>query len=390
LLFLSDSGRQMRLHVFINSNIDSILVDWLQFARTQPAAVGMSRTALRDHTGQILREIARDLGTPRTAAEESATSAVRSERAVGIDAMPDSDAVSAAETHGADRAESGFSIAEMIAEFRALRACVLQGWIKVRGPLDEDDLTDLMRFNEAVDEAVANSVSRFASDLDSAKDMFIAILTHDLRAPLQAVTLTTNLLLKADVEREKQTAALLRIQRSSWRMSGMIDELLDFTRARIGSGLSIIKVDTDVGLLIRDALDEARGAFPARAFEAKLSGDLSGQCDPARLKQVFANLLSNAAEYGDPSTAVVVEAQAKEGELVCRVANRGEVIPTDRMSAIFDPFKRGEQSGDDLGDSPHLGLGLYIAKQIVSGHGGRIDVQSTPEDGTVFTVVLPR
>ena len=278
----------------------------------------------------------------------------------------------------------------MIAEFRALRASVLRLWITSRGTLSDVDLQDLMRFNEAIDQAVAESVSRFSRDLEAAKDLFIGILSHDLRTPLQAEEFSTRLLLQPDVPRADQTAALTRIERSSWRMSGMIADLLDFTNSRIGAGISITRTATDVGRVVRDAVDEAQAAHPGCVFELRSAGDLTCDCDPARLRQVFANLLSNAADYSNAAPPVEVDVVGSPGAVVFTVVNRGELIPRDRMQVIFEPFKRLRQVTDDSDDARHLGLGLFIADQIVTAHGGRIGVTSTEAEGTCFTVSLPR
>lgn len=380
----------MRLRDFILANVEPILVEWTAFARTQDGAEGMSRIELRDHAGEILRHIARDLGTPQTESEAIEKSRGNTDSGTGDGPAANDGVETPAETHGAGRAESGFSFAEMIAEFRALRASVLRLWIASSGTLSEDDLQDLMRFNEAIDQAVAESVSRFSKDLEAAKDMFIAILSHDLRTPLQAVLFSTRLLLESDVERAAQKAALARIERSSWRMSGMIDDLLDFTSSRIGSGISIDRVETDLGQIVREAVDEVRAAHPESRFELRNDGEAVCACDPDRMRQVLANLLSNAADYSVADTPVFVEVTATPAAVAFSVSNRGEVIPRDRMQVIFDPFKRLQQSSEARDEARHLGLGLYIADQIVNAHGGRIGITSTEADGTRFTVTLPR
>jgi len=381
---------EVRLKDFIRANIEPILVEWTAFAGTQAAAGGMTRTELRDHAGEILRHIARDLGTPQTDSEALDKSHGNADSGGAGGLAQDDGVETPAETHGADRAESGFSFAEMIAEFRALRASVLRLWITSRGTLSEADLQDLMRFNEAIDQAVAESVSRFSRDLEAAKDLFIAILSHDLRTPLQAVLFSTRLLLESDMQRADQTAALLSIERSSWRMSGMIADLLDFTNSRIGAGISISRIATDLGRVVRDAVDEARAAHPGCVFELRLAGDLACACDTARLRQVFANLLSNAADYSNVAAPVKVDVVGSPSAVVFTVVNRGELIPRDRMQVIFEPFKRLRQVTDESDDSRHLGLGLYIADQIVTAHGGRIGVTSTEAEGTCFNVSLPR
>ncbi|MBC7842437.1 MAG: sensor histidine kinase [Gemmatimonadaceae bacterium] len=380
----------MRLHEFIIANVEPILIEWSEFARTQPAAAGLSRTALRDHAAQILRDSARDVS--RSGTEDTVLSAPRGSNGpdIGAIGVTDGAPTSAAETHGADRAMNGFTFREMIAEFRALRAVVLRKWIESRGQLDAVDLDHLMRFNASIDRSVGESASRFSEDLDVAKDMFIAILTHDLRSPLQAVMMTSQSLLETTVDHDRTTAALQRIQRSTRRMSGMVDDLLDFTRTRIGSGLSITMMNTDLGQLAQEAVDEARGAFPSRDFELRVAGNVTGNADGERMKQVLANLLCNAADYADPSSAIWTDVWGTDSEIRLAVSNGGTAISTEQMAVIFDPFKRLRQGTDDVPDSQHLGLGLYIASQLVEAHGGQIAVTSSEAEGTRFTVQLPR
>lgn len=380
----------MRLHEFIIASVEPILVEWSAFARTQPAAAGLSRIALRDHAAQILRDSAHDVSRSGTDDTVLSAPAVRGSADIGATGTSDGAPTSAAETHGADRAMNGYTFREMIAEFRALRAVVLRQWIESRGQLDAVDLDHLMRFNASLDRAVGESASRFSDDLDVAKDMFIAILTHDLRSPLQAVMMTSQSLLETTVDQDRTTAALQRIQRSTRRMSGMVDDLLDFTRTRIGSGLSIAMVDTDLGQIAQEAVDEARGAFPSRTFELRVAGDVIGKADAERMKQVLANLLCNAADYAYTSSAIWTDVWGTDAEIRLAVSNGGAAMSAEQMAVIFDPFKRLRQGTDDVPDSQHLGLGLYIASQLVDAHGGRIAVTSTEAEGTRFTVHLPR
>lgn len=381
----------MRLQHFIEVNIEAILLEWVAFARTRTGADGMNLVALRDHAAAMLTQIVADLGTPQSPAEQFEKSQGPSEpaalRSTVEEALHED---SAAETHGADRATSGYTVSEMVAEFRALRASVLRLWIETRVTLDQTDLNDLMRFNEAIDQAVAESVLRFSRDLDRARDMFVAILSHDLRTPLQSVLLTTTQLLAAPSLTPAQEKALHRARRSTERMNTMIDDLLDFTRSRMGAGVGIVIRDTDVATVVREAVDEVAVAFPTNGFTATIDETLPGRCDPDRLKQVLGNLLANAAEHGASGTSVLVTANGTPTEVVIEVRNHGTVIPSDDMAGIFGPFKRLRHGVAIAADPRHLGLGLYIADQIVLAHGGRIDVTSTVADGTCFTVRLPR
>jgi signal transduction histidine kinase len=149
----------------------------------------MTVGALRDHAVDVLRTIVTDLRTPQTDAEQAAKSK-------GAAPPLDGDAQSAAEVHGAGRAEGGFTAAEMVSEYRALRASVIRLWTKKQGSLTGADLEDLIRFNETIDQAVAESVERYTEEVDRSKEMLVAILGHDLRAPLSTVMTATQFVLE--------------------------------------------------------------------------------------------------------------------------------------------------------------------------------------------------
>lgn len=381
----------MRLQQFIETNAERILAEWVSFARTRTGAEGMNVAALRDHAAGMLAQIAIDLGTPQTSQEQFEKSRGPDDvDAAHLDPSADASDDSAAETHGADRASSGFTVADMVAEFRALRASILRLWIAERGVLDSADLHDMMRFNEAVDQAVAESIARFTRDVDRARDMFIAILSHDLRTPLQTVLLSTQQLLDAPMMVDGQAVVLGRVVRSTLRMNEMIDDLLDFTRSRMGAGIAVEVVPLDLRPLVREAVEEVVVAYPDHHFVLEPGVSLPGRGDAGRLRQVLSNLLGNAADHGLVEAPIRIAAWAGVGETVIEVRNMGRLIAPRDMGSIFGPFKRlrAGQAKPEV-DPAHLGLGLYIADQIVTAHGGRIEVSSTAADGTCFAVHLP-
>ena len=372
----------MRLADFITTNVDQILVEWVAFAaRSGPAGKAMSVTALRNHAAAMLKTIALDLQTRQTDAQQT-------EKSKG-DAPATSGLYTAAEVHGAFRAESGFTLGEMVSEFRALRASIVRLWTKANGSLTGDDINDLMRFNEAIDQATAESITRFMLDLDRSKEMFIAILGHDLRSPLNAVTMSSQFMLERGKLDEQDVALATGSLRSARRMNRLVGDLLDFTRSRLGTGIPIAPADMDMQTVARQAVDEAVAAHPERVVHLDTPGELHGHLDAARISQVLSNLIENAIQHGAASKPVSVKAEGDATGVVVTVHNFGRGIPATEIPRLFDPVKRLKSGEAASSESGNLGLGLYIAERIVTAHGGTIDVQSTDETGTTFTVRLP-
>jgi signal transduction histidine kinase len=376
----------MRLADFILANREPILAEWEAFARTcTPAAGAMDIVALRDHANEMLTVIAADLGTAQGGAEQAAKSKGNAPEEEGALAT-------AAEEHGAGRAESGFSMEQMVSEYRALRASVIRLWTQAQGEITPGNIEDLTRFNEAIDQALAESVSRYTRELDQSREMFLAILGHDLRTPLGAVFTSSRFMLDTGELQEPFLTLTTRISSSATRMVHLVGDLLDFTRSRLGGGIPITRAPMNMGKAVHDVVDEIGAAHPDRKIEIDARGELEGEWDCARISQVLANLLGNALEHGTPGTAVRVEVGGDNGEVCMSVGNRGPVIPGDRLNGIFNPMKprEGAANAPASGPTGNLGLGLYIAERIVTAHAGRIDVRSSDVDGTVFTVHLPR
>lgn len=376
----------MRLADFIAENREAIIAEWVTFASTSgPAGETMDLDGLRDHAKEMLNAIVADLQTPQTDTEQEEKSKGNTEPG---EHSPDT----AAEVHGAGRAESGFTLGEMVSEYRALRASVIRLWTEESGTLSRgDDLEDLMRFNEAIDQALAESITRYTLDLDHSKEMFLGILGHDLRTPLGAVITSSQFMLDTGDLKEPQLTLTTRIVSSARRMNRMVGDLLDFTRSRLGSGIPVVPEAMDLEKTAREAVQEIAAAHPDSVLQFKASGDLRGEWDGPRISQVLANLLTNSVQHGTPKTPIRVTARGEAEEVVLEVHNSGPPIPSSDVQWLFDPLKLLRSDGaTGAHDSTNLGLGLYIAERIVTAHGGTIDVNSSGKAGTTFTVHLPR
>ena len=374
----------MRLSEFIKSNREAILVEWEEFARTcTPACSTLDTPGLRDHANEMLTVIAADLETPQGGHEQA-------EKSKGN--APAEPGKTAAERHGADRAESGFTTEQMVSEYRALRASVIRLWTKSEGEITQEDLEDLTRFNEAIDQALAESIVRYTQDLNNSKEMFLAILGHDLRTPIGAVMMSAEFMLETGELPEPHLELAKRISRAAKRMNHMVGALLDFTRSRLGGGIPIIRENFDMARTVQEVADEISAAYPDRTVQVGATGVLDGEWDCPRISQVLTNLMANAMEHGSDGTDVTVAVHGDEAEVDISIHNRGPSIPADQLQRLFNPMKNsdGTDGAGRGGSSGNLGLGLYIAERIVNAHRGRITVKSSEQDGTTFTVHLPR
>ncbi len=359
----------------------NILGDWEAFAATQlPSAARMDALELRDHAEHILKAVAKDIVQPQTPDEESAKSRGQAPKLTGA-------TETAAQTHAFLRARSGFDINQVTAEYRALRASVLRRWVAECGPA-APDMPDVIRFNEAIDQAIAESVARFTVQVEQARNFFLGMLGHDMRSPLNAIKMSAEYLSKLNAG-ETISAAALRIVRSGSRMQALLDDLLDFNRTRFGLGISVHPTEIDLAQLFADELQQLRAAHPEGQIEFATTGDVRGVWDEHRLAQLLSNLVVNALKYGDRDSPVHVQVDGGATEVVFEVKNRGPRIAPRFLSQIFDPLIRGTEHEVSSDRDGSLGLGLYIARGIATAHGGDITVESE-EGETAFRVRLPR
>lgn len=230
---------------------------------------------------------------------------------------------------------------------------------------------------------------RLVSELERTlhfNEMFAGILGHDLRNPLGAMMTAAQLVLRR-TDDEKTTKPLRRILSSGERMARMIDQILDFTRARIGGGLPVDAKEIDLREVVKQTLEEVELAHPGWSFAPELLGDSAGTWDRDRLCQVFSNLVWNAVQHGSPHAPLRFRVDGRRPEAVeIEIRNAGS-IPAELLPVLFDPFRGAQHKRDG---TQGLGLGLFITQQIVRAHGGDITVTSSEEAGTTFHIVLPR
>jgi signal transduction histidine kinase len=189
---------------------------------------------------------------------------------------------------------------------------------------------------------------------------------------------------------DRQRMLISQVVTSAGRATDILDQLLDLTRARLGSGLRIIREQMDMAFVSRQLVDEVRARHPGRAFTLETSGETHGEWDKPRIGQVLSSLLGNAVQYGFKDLPIGVTLRGEQKEVLLSVHNEGVPIAKEAMRVIFDALIRGDSNEDDYANTTNLGLGLYITKEIVSAHGGTIQVTSSEKHGTTFTARFPR
>jgi len=243
----------------------------------------------------------------------------------------------------------------------------------------------------AIANHVAAAIGRFSvlRELEQTvhfNEIFTGMLGHDLRNPLGAIMTAAQIAQRRN-DNTQLHKPLSRILESGTRMATMIDQLLDFTRVRVGDGIPIDPHPADMAQIVLQAVNELKDAYPGVALRVTEAGDSAGLWDADRVMQAFSNLVANAVQHGDPVHGVSVRVEATELEAVTvRIHNMGEV-PAELLPRLFEPMAGGDRRRSN---SRGLGLGLYISREIVGAHGGSIAVESSPAGGTTFSVRLPR
>jgi signal transduction histidine kinase len=376
----------MKLSDFIRSHMSEIVQQWETFARTcLPAASTMNEARLRDHAIEMLQYIAKDMDAPQSDFEQA-------EKAQGRG--PELAADSEAEKHAIMRVADGFTIDQVVGEFRALRASVLH--LRVKAPATQSEISEITRFNECIDQVLSESVARHTQlvadvlrDSNRQKDEFIATLSHELRNPLAAISSCVQLL----SSREPKDAAAWRtvdiLARQTRILERLLEDLLDV--ARLSRHRVILKIEpTDIRSCVQDAINANIPLIEQKSHVLKVAlpaTPLTTESDGTRIAQVVSNLVNNAAKYSAPSSTIELSLQREAHHAVIRVRDNGIGIDGEVLPHVFDGFDAGRER--DLAKEG-LGVGLWLSRQLTELLGGTITADSKGTGtGAEFCVRLP-
>ena len=353
---------------------------WEQFAKdlTSDFAPNLSVGMLRDHLREILQAMVEDMETRQSSTEQSEKSEGKGIRGGALDRI--------SALHARMRLDSGFNLEQAIAEYRALRSSILFLWVRSHPSGDQVVLSEVTRFNETIDQSIAEIIRRYADKFERYNDAFLGVLTHEVRNPLNIIRLAGQGL-EATPLQESQTSSVARILRAAGNIDRLMNDLVILVRSRMKVPLPLRKANVDLGEVCEEASEEIRATHSNTVLELEKIGDLNGYWDRERLKQVVFNLVSNAVVHAS-AEQVLVTAEGQGPDVVLRVTNQGTPIPPDTQNSIFDPFAREGARGTS--SKGGLGLGLFIVREIVTGHNGEVGVSSTESDGTTFSIRLPR
>ncbi|MDM0085545.1 HAMP domain-containing sensor histidine kinase [Variovorax sp. J31P179] len=369
----------MQISDFIERAREEILAESVAHAKTIFALGDEGEVVLRDHLPKLLEAISADLRTPQSRTESI-------ERSRGRAPWGHPSEATAAATHGLLRARSGLHVEQLVAEFRALRSCVLRLWAEA-SVADADSIRDIGRFNEAIDQALAESVREYAAEVERWQQIFLGVLGHDLRGPLNAVSLTAQVMARRAPKAMSASAAALT--RGTHRMAVLLDSLLEYNRAGLGAGMAIELAPGDLAAACEEELELQRAALPGARIEWVVQGDTRLQFDSSRMCEALGNLVANAVKHGLPSEPVTVQLEGDDDVVRLSVENAiGRHLSRGEIERLFEPLRRGTKEAPRT-DRSHLGLGLFIARQIARAHGGDVIGQSTSQR-ICFTMTVPR
>ncbi len=400
----------MRLANFIHANVELILAEWEVFAReiwpSTPAGTIIDPAALRDHAKDILLAATADMQSAQTAEQQSDKA-----KGEGHSGESSTRINKASELHGAERGGSGFELWAVVAEYRALRASVLRLWRESGPSPDLNDIDEVTRFNECIDQSLTEAVRSYteqvqqdrdtllgneqvvrkeAEDANRAKDMFLATLSHELRTPLNAIVGWISILRIGGCSQEDLAEGLDVIERNTKAQVQLIEDVLDVSG--IVSGKLRLEIrDCDLIDTINAGIEVVRPTAEARdiSLDVQLDPDARrASCDASRIQQVVWNLLSNAIKFSRKGATIRVTLTREASSLQIMVSDNGQGISPELLPYIFERFRQADTGTRRTFGG--LGLGLSIVKHLAEMHGGTAEAHSAGEGhGATFTVRLP-
>lgn len=370
----------MTLSDFIRSAKAEIVAHAVEFAQTLPALSNRAIDVgiLSNHLPHVLTAIALDLEQPQTRQQSIAKSE-------GL--APQTADETAAQTHGRLRAEVGLSVAQVVAEYRVLRAVVVRLWSETGRLGDATAMADLIRFNEAIDQAIAESVAFHVTEVERWRNTLLAVIGHDLRTPLGTVTVATEALVRLAGDGPLAAHAGL-LQRGGARLTALLDSLLEYNNVRLGNGMTLRPAEVDLDQAIKAEVELLKSALPEALIAYESCGPLTGCFDENRIREALANLVSNAAQYRVPGTPIDIRATSEDGVVALCVSNQGAAIAPEVLESYFEPLRRREVT-ERHAPRRNLGIGLFIVREIARAHGGTVSAEAS--GGKVsFVIQLPR
>ncbi|MHA6195308.1 ATP-binding protein [Pseudomonas wadenswilerensis] len=372
----------MRLSDFIEANLEAILLAWDSFARAVDTPTpALDKKALRNHAEQILRAVAADMKTPQTEHEQ-----IRKSKGLA----PAGEQETAAQTHAVLRLMDGFSMDQMVSEYRALRSSVLRLWLSSEAGNTDNQVEDMVRFNEAIDQALTESIGSYGRAVETTRKMVLGVLGHDLRSPLSAMLMGSDILRKSKHLPDRERDVVTQISSSVRRANRMVNDLLDLARCNLSTGIPVTKELVDLNEICKAVIAEINAGRPDAVIVYEQPKRIVGSFDPDRMAQVFSNLIGNAVRHGDLQHPIHVRLNESESSVRFVVTNLGQPIPPAELPSLFNPERRCSAFMDENTKAKRgLGLGLFIAAQIVSSHGGVIHAKSSALEGTSFEILVP-
>lgn len=373
-----------RLTVILRNYRHELVQDWIGRLRKDPRLVrthDLDDEALRDYVPRLIDDLADGLDT--------STAAKLANPGQGI-IIGSSEA---AKKHVRHRFQQEFSLADLLGELTHIRAAIVDLATRENVALAG---SEAQLVHSAIDE-VMNTAACEMAEMTAAHlrrevefgELFVAILGHDLRTPLTTIHLTVANLLRHEDVPAWLTQHHQRIASATDHMQRMVAELLDMTRIRAHGGIPISREPGDLRSICGKTIEQLQLEHNDRTVLFNALGNTRGQWDAVRMAQVVSNLIGNALTYSPPDTPVRVELSYENDRVVLRVNNKGAPIPPELIASVFEPFRRGTQGNATTNPSEGLGLGLFIAKEIVKAHGGTIGLTSDEHEGTTVTATLP-